>query len=238
MRPQIIKNQRQQQNTGPRVNERIRVPEVLVIGPDGQKIGVLKTELALQKAKSLGMDLIEVAPNVRPPVCKILDYGKYRYQQEKHKKEARKHSQATKVKEIKFRPNIAEHDYMTKLRLAEAFLDKGMKVKLSLWFKGRQMQFANADHELTKKVVDDLAHIGHCDAPPKLTGRAVVVLISPHPAQKRVRKYSKHDEIIPDDEHEEHDEPTEEEDVEDKHNLHSSEHQTPGKQPDTSPNSL
>ncbi len=168
-----------------------------MIGPDGEKLGVLKIEAALARARSLGLDLIEVAPNVRPPVCKILDYGKYKYQQEKHKKEARKHSQATKVKEIKFRPNIAEHDYMTKLRLAEAFLDKGMKVKLSLWFKGRQMQFATADHDLTKKVVDDLAHIGHSDAPPKLTGRTVTVLLSPLPAQKRIRKYSRHDEEIP-----------------------------------------
>lgn len=173
------------------------MPEVLVIGPNGDNLGVFKTEAALAKARSLGLDLIEVAPNVRPPVCKILDYGKFKYQQDKHKKEARKHSQATKVKEIKLRPNIAEHDYMTKLRLAEAFLDKGMKVKFSLWFKGRQMQFATADHDLAKKVVDDLAHIGHSDAPPKLTGRAVTVLISPHPAQKRVRKYSRHDEDIP-----------------------------------------
>lgn len=203
LHPQAGKNHRHPQHSGPRVNERIRAPEVLVIGPDGQKMGIFKTEVALQKAKSLGLDLIEVAPTANPPVCKILDFGKFRYQQDKHRKEFRKHSQASKLKEIKLRPHIAEHDYMTKLRLAEAFLDKGMKVKFSLWFKGREMEFASSEHELTKRIMNDLAHIGHCDAPPRMSGRSVVLLLSPLPAQKRVRKYSKNDELIPEEDDEE-----------------------------------
>ncbi len=163
---------------------------MLVIGPEGEKLGILRIEEALAKARAHHLDLIEVAPNVQPPVCKIVDYGKYRYQMAKQERESRKHTQAGRVKEVKLRPNIAQHDYMTKLRNAEAFLDKGMKVKISLWFRGREAQHAELGYQVVRRICSDLAHIGNVEVEPKLMGRTITTMVAPLPAAKRQRKYS------------------------------------------------
>jgi translation initiation factor IF-3 len=151
----------------------------------------MRTEDAIARARQAGLNLIEVSSNTTPPVCKIVDFGKYRYQQAKHDKEKRAHS-AGKVKELKFRPNIAEHDYMTKLRNAEAFLDKGMKVKLTLMFRGREMQHPELGFGVMKRVSEDLVQMAHLDAQPKMAGRSITAMLTPLPAGKRHRKFSDH----------------------------------------------
>lgn len=156
------------------------------------------------KAREYGLDLIEISSRSNPVVCKIVDYGKYCYQLAKQQRDSKKHASATKLKEIKFRPNIASHDYMTKIRNGEVFLDKGMKVKLTLMFRGREMQNAQNGNVLMQKVRDDLSHIGTVEMQPKLIGRAITMMIAPLPENKRVRKYSQpHEEEI--EEHDEHD---------------------------------
>jgi translation initiation factor IF-3 len=189
-----------------RTNGKIRAREVLVIGPDGDKLGVLKIEDALARARAVQLDLIEVAPGANPPVCKIVDWGKYRYQQAKHDREARRGASASRVKEVKLRPNIAQHDYMTKLRLAEAFLDKGMKVKLTLMFRGREMQHTSLGFDVVNRICDDLLHIGNVETKPKLAGRSINTMIAPLPANKRIRKYSQPSDNLPDEDEEDHDE--------------------------------
>jgi translation initiation factor IF-3 len=172
------------------VDGRIRAREVLVIGPNSEKLGVMRIEEALARARSYGLNLIEVAATANPPVCKIVDFGKFRYQQAKLDREKRSAHHAGKVKELKFRPNIGEHDYMTKLRNAEAFLDKGMKVKLTLQFRGREMQHPELGFGVLNRVTEDLKQMGHLDAQPKMAGRSIIAMMSPLPVGKRVRKYS------------------------------------------------
>jgi len=152
----------------------------------------VRIEDALTKARSEGLDLIEVAANVNPPVCKIVDYGKYRYQQAKQERDAKKHSSG-KVKEIKFRPNIAQHDYHTKVKNSEIFLDKGMKLKLTLMFRGREMQHVDLGFDLMKRVCSDLLHIGHVESEPKKLGKSITAMVAPLPESKRTRKYSQKD---------------------------------------------
>ncbi|MEM9227642.1 MAG: translation initiation factor IF-3 [Verrucomicrobiota bacterium] len=181
---------RHQQHRGPRKNERIRVPEVRVIGPDGKQIGIMQTREALTLAKNNGLDLIEISPTARPPVCRILDYGKYMYEQSKKEKENKSSSSAQKLKEVKFRVRIEEHDYMTKLRRAEAFLDDGSKLKMTLMFRGREMEHTELGFEVIKRAVGDLAHIATPDAQAKLVGRNITLTMSPLPANKRKLKYN------------------------------------------------
>ncbi|MEM8549234.1 MAG: translation initiation factor IF-3 [Verrucomicrobiota bacterium] len=181
---------RHQQHRGPRKNERIRVPEVRVIGPDGKQIGIMQTREALTLAKNNGLDLIEISPTARPPVCRILDYGKYMYEQSKKEKENKSSSSAQKLKEVKFRVRIEEHDYMTKLRRAEAFLDDGSKLKMTLMFRGREMEHTELGFEVIKRAVEDLAHIATADAQAKLVGRNITLTMSPLPANKRKLKYN------------------------------------------------
>lgn len=165
----------------------------------------MRTEDAIQKARSYGLDLVEVASNATPPVCRIVDYGKFRYEQAKHEKD-RKHS-VTKVKEIKFRANIDEHDYMTKIRHAEEFLDKGNKLKIGLQFRGREMAHQEIGRAVMERVKTDLATMAHVDMEPKMTGRALGMTLSPLPANKRKRRFAAPEEPFEedesDDEHEE-----------------------------------
>ena len=184
---------RQQHNRGPRKNERIRVPEVRVIGPDGKQIGIMQTREALALAQNNGLDLIEISPSARPPVCRILDYGKYMYEQSKKEKEskAKSHSSsANKLKEVKFRVRIEEHDYMTKIKRGEQFLAKGSKLKMTLMFRGREMEHKDLGFDVIKRAVEDLAHIANADAPAKLVGRNITLTMSPLPANKRKLKYN------------------------------------------------
>jgi len=170
-----------------RRNERIRAPEVRVIGPDGKQLGVMHPREALTIAKRVGLDLVEVSATAKPPVCRILDYGKYQYEQSKKQKESKSSSQ--KIKEIKLRVRIDTHDYMTKIRRAEEFLDKGNKLKVTLQFRGREMEHKDLGFEKVKQAIVDLGHIGSADMEPKLVGRSVSVVMSPLPEAKRQLKY-------------------------------------------------
>jgi translation initiation factor IF-3 len=176
-----------------RVNERIRAPKVRVVdGVTHQQYGVLLTSQAIRMAKERGLDLVEVAPNAEPPVCKIVDYGKYKYTQEKHKKEAHKHQKGGKVKEMKFRIGIDPHDYHIKILHAEDFLAEGHKVRIQLQFRGRQIAHQELGHALAKKIKEDLLTMGHVDQEPKMAGRNINMQISPLPEQQRHRKFKTH----------------------------------------------
>lgn len=173
-----------------RKNERIRAREVRLIGQDGNQIGIVPRDEALVAAKKMGLDLVEISPNAKPPVCRILDFGKYMYEQSKRQKENKaKASSASKIKEVKFRVRIGEHDYMTKLRRAEEFLYKGNKLKVSLMFRGREMEYTDLGIEMVRRAANDLTHVGQADAEPKLTGRHVSMTMTPLPAAKRKLKY-------------------------------------------------
>jgi len=150
-------------------------------------IGVMETKKALDLAKSVGLDLVEVAPNSRPPVCRILDFGKYMYEQSKKQKESKTTSQ--KLKEVKFRVKIDTHDYLTKIRRAEDFLDKGNKLKLTLMFRGREMEHTELGFETIKRAIKDLETMATADNDPRLAGRNISVTLSPLPSGRRKKKY-------------------------------------------------
>jgi len=179
-------------NTDPyahiRRNLRIKAPEIRVILPDGRQAGLMPTSQALAIAQEAGLDLVEVAANATPPVCRVMDFGKYIYEQQKKAKDSK--SSSAKVKEVKFRPRVETHDYMTKLRHAEEFLGHGNKVKLTLSFRGREMAHTAIGFDTIKRAVADLAHIGHPDNEAKLMGRNIIVMMSPLPANKRKLKYN------------------------------------------------
>lgn len=172
-----------------RVNGRIRAREVRVIlGATGEQLGVMKLSDALRRAQSMDLDLVEVAPTANPPVCKIVDFGKFRYDISKQEKDRR--SAGTKLKEIKFRVNIDDHDYLTKIRHAEEFLDKGNKVRVQLQFRGREMAHQEFGMQLMEKVRDDLATMAQVEMEPKITGRNITMTLSPLPANKRKRRFA------------------------------------------------
>ena len=170
-----------------RVNGKIRAREVRVIGIDGKQMGVLALNDALRLARSLGVDLVEIAPNATPPVCRIVDYGKYRYEQAKKDKESRKHQHATTVKEIQLSPRIDPHDLGVKLSHAVDFLCEDMKVKVVLKFRGREMAHTEYGFQVVTKFLTDVASYGHPDFEPKLIGRSINVMISPLPRNKRAK---------------------------------------------------
>jgi translation initiation factor IF-3 len=177
------------------VNGRIRAREVRVImGASGEQLGVMKLSDALRKAQSIGLDLVEVAPTANPPVCKIVDFGKFRYDISKQEKD--KKTSGTKLKEIKFRVNIDDHDYLTKIRHGEEFLDKGNKVRVQLQFRGREMAHQEFGMQLMEKVRDDLAGMSQVEMEPKIAGRNVTMTLSPLPAARRKRRFSKQEEDV------------------------------------------
>ncbi|MCC6414694.1 MAG: translation initiation factor IF-3 [Opitutaceae bacterium] len=182
---------RRSNNTNPfaaiRRNHRIRVPEVRVISPEGKQLGILPTAHAVNLALEVGLELVEVAPNAKPPVCRIMDFGKYVY--EESKKTSHVKATASKIKEIEFTPRIEDNDFHTKLRRAEEFLMDGAKVKLRLKFRGREMAHTEIGFEVMKRAIADLAGMGHADAEPKLIGRNINVMITALPANKRKPKY-------------------------------------------------
>lgn len=167
------------------MNEKIRVPEIRVIY--GSANAVMPTAKALAKAKELGLDLVEIAPNVRPPVCRIVDYGKWKYEQSKQKKNQKPSKK--REKEVKFRVNIGDHDYKIKLTRAEDFLAAGFKVRMQLQFKGRQNAHKNLGFDLMNKVKEDLSGIANCDLEPKLNNRNIIMMLSPLPPERQVRKF-------------------------------------------------
>jgi translation initiation factor IF-3 len=175
-----------------RKNDRIRAPEVRVIGADGKQVGVLQTRDAVRLAQTQGLDLVEVSPGTRPPVCRILDYGKYMYELGKKQKDHKTHT--SKLKEIKLRPRIEQHDYETKLRHAEEFLFEGNKVKMTLFFKGRELEHKDLGFEMVKRALADLAHVGTADQSARLMGRNITLTLSPLPPNKRKLKFNAPDE--------------------------------------------
>ncbi len=170
-----------------RRNHRIKVPQVRVISPEGKQLGIMDTPKAINLALEFGLDLVEFAPNANPPVCRIIDFGKYVYEEQKKHSHAK--ATASKIKEIEFTARIEAHDYETKLRHAEQFLDAGSKVKMRLKFRGREMAHTDIGFNVMKRAVADLAGMGHPDAEPKLIGRNINVMLTPLPVNKRKPKY-------------------------------------------------
>jgi translation initiation factor IF-3 len=165
--------------TGPRINEAIRVPEVRLIDENGQNVGVVPHAEALERAVQAGLDLVEVSPDANPPVCKILDYGKYKYQTQKKAAEARKHQKTVEIKEIKMRPAIDEHDYLVKMRSIKRFFEEGDKVKITLRFRGREMAHQQLGMDVLQRVKGDLETIAKVEAEPRLEGRQMVMVLAP-----------------------------------------------------------
>ena len=194
-----------------RKNDKIRAREVRVIGPDGQMIGVMPPEEAVKIAKSYNLDLVEVAANAQPPVCRILEFGKYKYELSKNKKNKEKSSK--RVKEAKFRPRIEEHDYVTKLRRSEKFLHQGNKLKITLMFRGREMEHIDVGMNVVRQALEDLSGVGRADDEPKLNGRFIIVSVSPLPLNQHVLKYNSEEEAK-EEVHEEDDEDFSSEDAE------------------------
>ncbi len=161
-----------------RVNTQIRVPEVLVIGPEGEQLGVMQTRAALAKAEDAGFDLVEVAPNARPPVCRMMDYGRYRYQQQK-KARANQKSSGGELKELRMRPNIEQHDYGVKLKQAREFLGEGNRLKLTVRFRGRELAHREIGREVLEKYIADLADVGKMEGFIQDEGRNMTVNVVP-----------------------------------------------------------
>ena len=164
---------------GPRVNTEIQVPEVRLITADGDNVGVVPIQDALARAEEAGLDLVEIAPNSQPPVCKILDYGKLKYEQQKKKAEARKKQKITEVKEIKMRPGIDTHDYDVKMRSMVRFLEEGDKVKVTMRFRGREMVHQEIGMKVLERVRGDLDELAKVEQMPKMEGRQMTMIISP-----------------------------------------------------------
>ncbi len=162
-----------------RINEQIRVPEVRLIGADGNQIGVVPIKEALAYATEAHLDLVEVAPQAAPPVCRVMDYGKYKYQQSKKLQEARRKSTTIQVKEIKVRPKIEEHDMAFKLKNTKRFLAEGDKVKISVIFRGREITHTDRGYRILRQMAEDLAEVGSIEQEPKLEGRNLSMIVSP-----------------------------------------------------------
>jgi translation initiation factor IF-3 len=166
-----------------RVNERIRVPQVRVIGDDGSQVGVLTVREALIMAQSRGLDLVEVSPTARPPVCRIMDYGKFKYEQNRRARKAKKNQHQMQLKEIKMRPKIEDHDYDFKVEHARQFLEGRDKVKVTVTFRGREMAHQDIGYKLIQQVLVDLAEVCTVESPPRSEGRTLSAVLMPKPQQ-------------------------------------------------------
>ena len=164
---------------GPKANDRIRAPQVQVIGSDGTNLGTLNTQEAIKIAKGEGLDLIEIAPNAKPPVCKIIDMGKYKYDAQKKANKAKKKQKRIELKEIKLRPVTEIHDYNFKIKNAKKFLAKGDKVKFTIRFKGRELQHSSLGSDLMEKIKLDMQSIGRVELQPKFDGKQMIMVIQP-----------------------------------------------------------
>ncbi len=171
--------QRRTKPKGPKTNERIRSPQVQVISSDGKNLGVLNTKEAIDIAKQEGLDLIEISPNANPPVCKIIDIGKYKYDLQKKANKAKKKQKIINLKEIKLRPVTEIHDYNFKIKNAQKFLSKGDKVKFTVQFKGREMQHTHLGHELMQRIINDTNVLGKVEVQPKFEGKQIIMIVQP-----------------------------------------------------------
>jgi translation initiation factor IF-3 len=164
---------------GPRVNEEIRVPQVRLIDQDGEMIGVVSAREALLRAYEVGMDLLEISPNAVPPVCKITDYGKFKYEQQKKANEARKRQKVVEIKEIKVRPNIDDHDYETKMKQMKGFIEEGDKVKVTLRFRGREMAHQDLGIKVLERIRTELGETIKVEQMPRLENRQMIMVLAP-----------------------------------------------------------
>jgi len=164
---------------GPRVNEEIRVPQVRLIDQDGEMQGVLTAREAVQRAYSVGLDLVEISPNAEPPVCKILDFGKFKYEQQKKKNEARKKQKVIEIKEIKVRPNIDENDYQVKMRAMKSFIEEGDKVKVTLRFRGREMAHQEIGIRVLERIKNEMDTTSKVEQMPRMENRQMVMVLTP-----------------------------------------------------------
>ena len=199
------RNNRDRNNRTPqvRVNDRIRAPRVRVVTAKGEQLGVMRTDDALAKAKSIGLDLVEVAPNADPPVCRLIDYGKYKYMQAKLQKGNK--AKTTRLKEVKLRVGTDVNDYNVKMGRAEQFLDHGHKVRFQLRFRARENAHKELGLEMMAKVMEDMKTMGQVDQPAKLAGNTVTMVLTPLPAAQRVKKFKKYEDENFDTESEEFD---------------------------------
>ena len=191
----VSRNNRRDQHSKsqqPRVNDRIRAPRVRVVTADGGQLGVMSTRDALAKAKELGLDLVEVAPNADPPVCRLIDYGKFKYMQAKQQKNNK--TKAVRMKEVKLRIGTDVNDYNVKMARTEQFLDHGHKVRFQLRFRGRENAHQQMGLEVMAKVVEDMKTMGRVDQPAKLVGNSVGMVLAPLPPNQRVKKFKKYEE--------------------------------------------
>jgi translation initiation factor IF-3 len=169
---------------GPRMNNMIRVPEIRCIDEDGEALGVIRTRDALVRAHETGLDLVEINATANPPVCRIMDHGKFKYEQDKKKKEQKKRQVIVKLKEVKFHVNVGDHDYDTKLRHAFEFLEEGHRVKFSLMFRGRENAHRELGFELMKRVTADIAEVATVEQAPRLQGRNIFMMVVPKKNKK------------------------------------------------------
>ena len=175
----MVRGAPEREPTGPRINDAIRAREVRLIEANGENVGVVSLLDAIERANAAGLDLVEVSPDANPPVCKILDYGKFKYQEQKKAAEARKHQKIVEVKEVKMRPSIDDHDYDVKMRSIKRFFDEGDKVKITLRFRGREMAHQHIGFDLLQKVKADLGDLAKVEAEPRLEGRQMVMVLAP-----------------------------------------------------------
>ncbi len=167
------------QQDGPRVNEKISVLKVRLIDADGEQLGIFMTRDALHRAYDAGLDLVEISPNAEPPVCKIMDYGRYRYEAQKKKAEARKRQKTVEIKELKVRPNIDTHDYDVKMRAAQKFIGAGDKVKVTMRFRGREMAHQDIGLDVLKRIETDLEALAKVESHPRVEGRQMTMVLAP-----------------------------------------------------------
>ncbi len=170
-----------------RINRQIRAKEVRVIGDDGELVGIMTVPEALEKAQEAGLDLVEVAPKANPPVCKVMDYGKFRYQQQKRAHEAKKKQSVIQIKEVKVRPKIDDHDYQFKLQHVRRFLTAGDKAKVSVWFRGREIVHRDIGQKILERFIDDTQDIGEVESLPRMEGRnmTITLMAKPHKPDKK-----------------------------------------------------
>ena len=171
--------QKRTRDRGPKSNNRINSPEVQVIASNGENLGILNTNEAISMAKEEGLDLIEIAPNAKPPVCKIIDIGKYKYDAQKKANQAKKKQKKIEVKEIKLRPVTETHDYQFKIKNAQKFISKGDKVKFTIRFKGRELQHSHLGQELMDKIKADMQEVGKVELDPRFDGKQIIMVIQP-----------------------------------------------------------
>ena len=167
-----------------RINHRIRAPEVRVIGSNSEQLGVVVIRRAMEMAAEQGLDLVEVAPMANPPVCRIMDFSKYKYDQEKKERRVKKSQKISHLKQLRVKPHIDKHDYEVKLKKAKSFLEKRDKVKLNLFFRGREMAFREQGKQILDRFVMDIAEVGQIEKPPSMEGRIMSVIVAPRPEKK------------------------------------------------------